>query len=296
MADCITIKRRYIALYLALPVALFLFAVVVPLFEALYFSFFKWSGGPNMVFTGFSNFITLVKDKLFWQAFSHNVFLVVACVIGQIGFAFIFVMIISAKSVKLKDLHSSLTFFPSTISAVAIGMIWRIIFDYRYGLLNYMLGVLGMESAQKIWLNEADIIMTVVAVPLIWQYIGYYMIILLSAITTIDKEIYEVAELDGAGPIRRAVHITVPLIKNTILVCVTLCIAGNMKAFDHIYVMTSGGPGSASNVMAMYGYITSFVQSNMGYGSAISMGIFILSLSIIGITQFGIKQITKETV
>jgi raffinose/stachyose/melibiose transport system permease protein len=122
------------------------------------------------------------------------------------------------------------------------------------------------------------------------------MIILLSAITTIDKEIYEVAELDGAGAIRRAVHITLPLIKNTMLVCLTLCIAGNMKAFDHIYVMTAGGPGSASNVMAMYGYITSFVQSNMGYGSAISIGIFVLSLSIIGLTQFGIGSLTKETV
>jgi raffinose/stachyose/melibiose transport system permease protein len=173
-------------------------------------------------------------------------------------------------------------------------MVWRIVFDYRYGLLNHLLGAFGMDGAQKIWLNEANSIMLVVSIPLIWQYIGYYMIILLSAITTIDKEIYEVAELDGAGVLRRAVHITIPLIKNTILICVTLCIAGNMKAFDHIYVMTSGGPGSSSNVMAMYGYITSFVQSNMGYGSAISMGIFILSLSIIGITQFGVKQLTKE--
>ncbi|MDR0524845.1 MAG: sugar ABC transporter permease [Spirochaetaceae bacterium] len=294
MADHITVKRRYIALYLALPIAVFLFAVAVPLFEALYFSFFKWSGGPNMTFTGLANFAALVKDRLFWQAFSHNIFLVIACVVGQIGLAFIFVMIISAKCVKLKDLHSTFTFFPSTISAVAIGMVWRIIFDYRYGLLNYMLRVFGMEDAQKIWLNEADIIMTVVSIPLIWQYIGYYMIILLSAITTIDKEIYEVAELDGAGPIRRALHITIPLIKNTLLICVTLCIAGNMKAFDHIYVMTAGGPGSSSNVMAMYGYITSFVQSNMGYGSAISMGIFILSLLIIGITQILTKQLTKE--
>jgi raffinose/stachyose/melibiose transport system permease protein len=175
-------------------------------------------------------------------------------------------------------------------------MVWRIIFDYRYGLLNHIIRALGFTEAQKIWLNEASSIMVVVSIPLIWQYIGYYMIILLSAITTIDKEIYEVAELDGAGAVRRAVHITLPLIKNTILVCLTLCIAGNMKAFDHIYVMTSGGPGTASNVMAMYGYITSFVQSNMGYGSAISMGIFVLSLAIIGLTQWGVGMTTKEAV
>jgi raffinose/stachyose/melibiose transport system permease protein len=275
---------------------LFVFAVIVPLFEALYFSFFKWTGGPNKTFNGLTNYINLATDRLFWQAFGHNIFLVIACVVGQIGLAFVFVMVISAKSVKGKDLHSTLTFFPSTISAVAIGMVWRIIFDYRYGLLNFVLGAFGLEDAQKIWLNEAKTIMTVVSIPLIWQFIGYYMIILLAAITTIDKEIYEVAELDGANALQRAVNITLPLIKNTILVCVTLCIAGNMKAFDHIYVMTAGGPGSASNVMAMYGYITSFVQSNMGYGSAISMGIFILSLSIIGLTQFAIGKVSKEAV
>jgi raffinose/stachyose/melibiose transport system permease protein len=270
--------------------------VIVPLFEALYFSFFRWSGGPNKTFNGLANYINLAADRLFWQAFGHNIFLVVACVIGQIGLAFVFVMVISAKFVKGKDLHSTLTFFPSTISAVAIGMVWRIIFDYRYGLLNFVLGVFGLDDAQKIWLNEANTIMTVVSIPLIWQFIGYYMIILLAAITTIDKEIYEVAELDGANAVQRALNITLPLIKNTILVCVTLCIAGNMKAFDHIYVMTAGGPGSASNVMAMYGYITSFVQSNMGYGSTISMGIFILSLTIIGLTQFIIGKASKETV
>jgi raffinose/stachyose/melibiose transport system permease protein len=275
-------------------VALFVFAVIVPLFEALYFSFFKWSGGPNKTFNGLTNYINLATDRLFWQAFGHNIFLVIACVIGQIGLAFVFVMVMSAKSVKGKDMHSTLTFFPSTISAVAIGMVWRIIFDYRYGLLNFVLGIFGLEDAQKIWLNEATTIMTVVSIPLIWQFIGYYMIILLAAITTIDKEIYEVAELDGANAVQRAVNITLPLIKNTILVCVTLCIAGNMKAFDHIYVMTAGGPGSASNVMAMYGYITSFVQSNMGYGSTISMGIFILSLTIIGLTQFIIGKASKE--
>jgi raffinose/stachyose/melibiose transport system permease protein len=273
-----------------------MFTVIVPVFQALFYSFFRWTGGPNKTFTGLTNYLTLVTDKLFWQAFGHNLFLVIVCIVGQIGLAFIFVMILNVKTVKLKDLHSTLTFFPSTISAIAIGMVWRIIFDYRYGLLNFIIGALGFKEGQKIWLNEASSIMLVVSIPLIWQFIGYYMIILLSAITTIDKEIYEVAELDGASAAQRAIHITLPLIKNTILVCLTLCIAGNMKVFDHIYVMTSGGPGSASNVMAMYGYITSFVQSNMGYGSAISMGIFVLSMAVIGFTQFGIGKLSKEAV
>ena len=93
---------------------------------------------------------------------------------------------------------------------------------------------------------------------------------------------------------KRQLYITLPLIKNTMLVCITLCIAGNMKAFDNIYVMTKGGPGTSSMVMAMYGYQVSFNQSNMGYGSCISVGIFVLSLLVIGGAQGLIKRLTRE--
>lgn len=120
------------------------------------------------------------------------------------------------------------------------------------------------------------------------------MIIILSAMSSVSQEIFEVAELDGANGIQRAIYIILPLIKNTLLVCLTLCIAGNMKAFDNIYVMTAGGPGYSSNVMAMYGYNVSFKQSNMGYGSAISIGIFVLSLLVIGGSQLVINKITNK--
>ena len=104
--------------------------------------------------------------------------------------------------------------------------------------------------------------MLCVTIPLIWQFIGYYMVIILSAIASIDTEIFESAQIDGANGIQTAWYITLPLIKNTMLVCITLCVAGNMKAFDNIYVMTKGGPGTASMVMAMYGYQVSF-SSNL---------------------------------
>ena len=119
------------------------------------------------------------------------------------------------------------------------------------------------------------------------------MVIMFSAIAGIDSEIFESAEIDGANGFQKAVRITLPLIKNTILVCLTLCIAGNMKAFDNIYVMTSGGPGTSSMVMAMYGYNTSFRDSNLGYGSTISVAIFVLSLAVIGGSQWLVKRATK---
>ena len=204
------------------------------------------------------------------------------------------VMLVNSKLAKAKGIHRTFGFFPSTISAVCIGYIWMMIYDYNKGLLNWFLDAIGKGDAKKVWLNEPGLIMLLVAIPLIWQFIGYYMVIILSAISSIDSEIFESAQIDGANGVQTAWYITLPLIKNTMLVCITLCVAGNMKAFDNIYVMTKGGPGTASMVMAMYGYQVSFSQSNMGYGSCISVAIFVLSLLVIGGSQGLIKYLTRE--
>ena len=187
-------------------------------------------------------------------------------------------------------MHRTFGFFPSTISAVCIGLIWNMIYHNQYGIINWFLRTIGRPDLCKVWLNETKLVMLLVSIPLIWQY----MVIILSAIASIDTEIFESAQIDGANGLQTAWYITLPLIKNTMLVCITLCVAGNMKAFDNIYVMTKGGPGTASMVMAMYGYQISFSQSNMGYGSCISVAIFVLSLLVIGGSQALIKYLTRE--
>ncbi len=294
MLSSIRPKNRVIFAYLILPIVLYVFAVFIPLVTAGFYSLFEWKGGPNKTFIGFENYVTLMKDSVFWKSFSHNIYLVIACIIGQIGLAFIFVLMINSRLVKLKGIHRTFGFFPSTVSAVAIGFIWTMVFDYKRGILNWFLDLIGKHDAIKVWLNESGLVMLLISLPLIWQFIGYYMVIILSAISSVDKEIFEVAEIDGANGFQRAIYIVLPLIKNTLLVCVTLCVAGNMKAFDHIFVMTAGGPGNASMVMALYGYKISFAQQNMGYGSAISIGIFITSLLVIGGSQLLVKLLSKD--
>ena len=294
MLNSIKPKGKTIFLYLLVPVAMFVFTVFVPLVTALVYSFFEWKGGPQKTFTGLQNYMTLFADKTFWEAFGHNIYLVIACIIGQIGIAFILVIMVNSKLVKLKGMHRTFGFFPSTISAVCIGLIWNMIYHNQYGIINWFLKTIGRPDLCKVWLNETDKVMLLVSIPLIWQFIGYYMVIMLSAIASIDGEVFESAEIDGANGMQKAWYITLPFIKNTMLVCITLCIAGNMKAFDNIFVMTKGGPGTASMVMAMYGYQISFNQSNMGYGSCISVGIFVLSLLVIGGSQSLIKYLTRE--
>lgn len=294
MLNSIRPKKRVIFAYLLLPLSLYIFAVFIPLITAGYYSFFDWKGGPNKTFIGLTNYASLLKDKIFWNSFGHNIYLVIACIIGQIGLAFIIVLMINSRLVKFKGIHRTFGFFPSTISAVYIGFIWLMVYDYKRGILNWFLNVIGKSESTKVWLNDPKLVMLLISIPLIWQFIGYYMVIIISAISSVDQEIFEVAEIDGASAIQRAIYIVLPLIKNTLLVCVTLCVAGNMKAFDHIYVMTVGGPGNSSMVMALYGYKVSFAQQNMGYGSAISIGIFVLSLLVIGGVQLLVRALTKE--
>lgn len=287
-------KNKTIFLYLMIPVAVFVFTVFVPLVTALVYSFFEWKGGPVKTFNGLDNYIQLFRDGTFWQAFSHNIYLVIACIIGQVGIAFVLVLMVNSKLVKCKTVHRTFGFFPSTIAAVCIGLIWNMIYHNKYGILNWFLRLIGRDDLCQTWLSNSKIIMLVVTIPLIWQFIGYYMVIILSAVSSISAEVLESAEIDGANGVQKALYITLPLIKNTMLVCITLCIAGNMKAFDSIYVMTEGGPGNASMVMAMYGYKISFGQMNMGYGSCISVGIFVLSLLVIGGSQMLINYLTRE--
>lgn len=285
MLKSIKPKGRTLALYLFIPIVWYVFSVFVPLITAMFYSLFEWKGGPKKTFIGLDNYVALIKDGTFWQAFGHNIFIVVVCILGQVGIAFIIVLMINSRLAKLKGIHRTFGFFPSTVSAVCIGFIWMMIYDYKRGILNWFLKSIGREDAVKVWLNEPSKVLMLVAIPLVWQFIGYYMVILLSAIASVDAEIFEVAELDGANAFQRAIYIVLPLIKNTLLVCITLCVAGNMKVFDHIYTMTEGGPGNSSMVMAMYGYKISFAQMNMGYGSAISVGIFVVSLIVIGGSQ-----------
>ncbi len=294
MLDAIKPKKSTIYLYLIIPVAMFVFTVFVPLVAALVYSFFEWKNGPVKTFNGIANYQQLFADTTFWQAFGNNIYLVIACLVGQIGIAFLLVLLVNAKTTKLKSVHRTFGFFPSTISAVCIGMIWTMVYHNKYGILNWFLKAIGCPELTQVWLNNTEHIMLIVSIPLIWQFIGYYMVIIFSAIAGIDSEVFESANIDGANAWQTAMHITLPLIKNTMLVCITLCVAGNMKAFDNIYTMTKGGPGTASMVMAMYGYKISFEQFNLGYGSTISVAIFVLSLLVIGGSQWLVKRITAK--
>lgn len=273
---------------------LFSFIVFIPILFAVYYSRFDWPGGTKMTYIGFKNFSDALKDVNFWNSLKNNIYLTVVCIIGQLGIAFLIACLLNTKYVFLRSFHRVASFFPYVLSAVVVGFIWRMIYDYNYGLLNVFLHKLGLGSLAKIWLTEPDGIMTVVSIPLVWQYIGMYLIIMLAAMTSISSEVLEMAEIDGANGIQRAFYITFPLIKQTLIICLMLCISGNMKAFDHIYALSRGGPGYSSTVMALYAYNVSFREGKLGYGTALSILILLISLILVGGTRVILTRIGQK--
>jgi len=255
--------------------------VALPLVISIIKSLYSWKGGPAQTYIGLKNYQLLLSDTIFWQAFSNNIKITCLSVVGQIGLAFVLSSLLSVRFIRFKRLHRTVAYFPATVAAVVVGYVWSIIFSYDYGLINSVLRAIGLGGLAAPWLDNPATIIYVVCIPIIWQYIGYYMIIILAGITSIDQEVYDMAEIDGATSVQKALKITLPLIRGTLGVCIMLCISGNMKIFDHIYTLTGGGPGNSSIVMAMHVYKTTFIKSQFGYANAMSVLIMVLSLSLV---------------
>lgn len=255
---------------------IYVFIVVIPLVISMYYSMLN---GNNTEFVGLRNYVMLLKDHDFWLSFKNNLIIVLFCVIGQVGLAFLISALLMSKLLAYKKLHRSSIFLPVVLAPVVTGYLWSLIYNYRFGLLNWLLKAL--HKTPMTWLDNRKYVLYAVSVPLVWQYIGLYMIIFLAGMQNIPKEIFEAAEIDGANWFQKTFRVTLPLMKNIVRVALILCISGTMKVFDHIYVMTGGGPGTSSMVMAQYAYNNAFTMAKLNYGSAISIGMLILSALIL---------------
>jgi raffinose/stachyose/melibiose transport system permease protein len=273
-------------LFLTVPVGIYFFIAFVPVVISLYYSLFDWMGGPKMHFVGLDNYLTLIKDDYFWLSLKNTLIITVLCVIGQVGFSLVLALLFTMKWLKLKGFHRTVIFFPVVLSPVVIGILWQLIYNYDMGLLNTFLSFAGLDSWVKPWLDDPKWILLMVSIPVMWQFIGLYLLIFMGAIESIPKDILEVAEIDGADGFKRSFYITLPMIYNTFKIAVMICLAGTMKIFDHIYVMTGGGPGKSSLVMVQYAYDTSFDMLKLSYGSTIAMGLLVITLVITLASRF----------
>lgn len=277
--------RRFIILGLLPALLIYMLFVFVPVIWSAYYGFFNWNGMGVSKFIGLKNYGEILKDPVFWRSLKNNVIFVGASVFGQLPIALVLAIVLHKNNMLQRFLRSAI-FIPMVLSSVVIGMIWQYIYHPQIGILNFLLDYLHLESWKLQWLSDSKIAIFSMVPPLIWSYVGLYLIIFSSAFQNIPGEIHDAALLDGATGARKLFSVTLPMIWSTVQVAIILCISGSLKSFDLVYVMTKGGPAHATELLATYMYNSTFSVYRYGYGSAISTSIVLISLIFIGTSQW----------
>lgn len=268
---------------------IYLVFAIIPIIISFYYSLMEWDGFTEMQFIGLANFKEALSDPIFWQSLKNNLYVVAASVFGQIPIA-LFIALLLNRKLKGGKLFRTLGFMPVVISTVIISLVWGMMYNSRRGLFNQLLEAVGLEQWAQNWLGDPKWAMISVCITMIWQFIGLYLIIFLAALQNIPREIYEAAEIDGASGLKKTFHITLPMMRDAITVAVILCISGSLRTFDLIYVMTSGGPGHSTEVLAMYMFDQTFSSTRYGYGSALSLFIFFFSLALVFLSTLILRK------
>jgi raffinose/stachyose/melibiose transport system permease protein len=288
------LQRNKLPILLGLIPALLIYFIfsIIPILISIYYSFMDWNGFGPMEYVGIQNFIDIGKDPVFWKSVKNNILVVLASVFGQIPIALGLALLLNRK-LKGAKIFRTIGFMPVVISTVVISLTWNMLLNSEFGFVNQLLTTIGLGNLAQNWLGDAKWAMISVCITIIWQFVGLYFIIFLAALQNVPHELLEAAEIDGASGWKRTIFITIPMIWDTIILAVILCISGSLRTFDLIYVMTNGGPAHSTEVMAIYMYEKTFSSMKYGYGSAVSLYIFAFSLILIYVSKLILQRKSK---
>ena len=261
-------------------VILTLMFTIWPTVQALYLSFTNATSlGLNNKFVALDNYIYMFHDKSFIQALINTAKLMAVVPVITIFCSLVLAFVLNQCKLKEMVLYRTLFYFPNIVSLTVVGIIWSFVFHPNVGIVNKILGAVGLESLQRSWLGDSKTALWCFAFTLLWQAAGYYMVMHIAAMDGISPEIYESATLDGASAWRKLVSITMPLMKDIIGITFVLALSGTINlSFVLSQVMTGGGPNGASSVLLQYMYTQGFVNGNFGYAMAIT--VFTLAISV----------------
>ena len=245
---------------------------VIPVIYVVYISFTKWGGLGAPKFVGLKNYLNIFKDPVFLRSILNNIiWALVACCV-QVMLSMVMAIILSRKPKGWKFFRT-VYFFPQVISGIALATMWRAIYKADTGLLNGILRIIGLENVACDWLGEVSTAFPAVLIYWVF-YIGYYMVIMMADITTIDESYYEAATIDGASNFQQAIYITIPLIKNTsLLTCITLAAVMGLRQFEQVYMLTNGGPNHTTSTMVLYLYTK---MGNLSYGGSSASAVILI--------------------
>lgn len=290
-------KKRTLFIGVCVFPALLLFVIfmIIPTFNVFRISLYKWGGfSNNKTFVGFQNYVKLFKDKSFYQSFQNTILLIVVVTIATILFALVFAGIMTRSKIKGKGIFRIIFYIPNILSIVVISAIFSAIYNTNDGLINGIISLFRRGDYQPVsWLGNQKIVIYMVAIALIWQAVGYYMVMYMASMSAIPESLYESASLEGAGQISQFIKITIPLIWTNIRTTLTFFVISTINlSFLLIVSLTGGGPDGATQVFLGYMYKQASTNSVYGYGMAIGVIIFLFSFALAGI----INAVTKREV
>ncbi|HEY5223407.1 MAG TPA: sugar ABC transporter permease [Microbacteriaceae bacterium] len=297
-------KVSFMAVFLVLPLAIFLVFVISPFVQALWYSMTDWSGfSPTMNFVGVQNFVKLFQDNIFMQAVFNNVLLAIVVPIVTIVIALIIAGVVTVggpskgaiRGIAGSGFYRTVSFFPYCIPAIVIGLIWAQVYDPSAGILNGFLTGIGLHQfANFAWLGVAGTAMPASMFVMIWAFIGFYTVLFVAAIKGIPAELYEAARLDGAGRFRTAISLSIPMIRDTVQTAYIYIGIAVLDAFVFMAALfpNAGGPANTTLVMSQELFITAFRKGQFGYATA--MGVVLAAITLLfAAIVFAVNRLTR---
>lgn len=286
-----TLKRRkgrtgFIIGCIAPAIILFIIFMIIPTIDVFRISLYKWGGyTAEKTFVGLSNFKSLFTNPKFYQAFQNSILLIVIVTLVTFCLALIFAAILTREKIKGQNFFRIVFYIPNILSIVVISAIFSAIYDPNQGLLNSILNLFRSREAEPIlWLGNQRLVIYSIVIAMVWQAIGYYMVMYMASMANVPDSLYESASLEGAGKIKQFFSITLPLIWTNIRTTLTFFIISTINmSFLMVKAMTSGGPDGASSVFLSYMYQEAYTNSSYGYGMAIGVMVFLFSFALAGV-------------
>jgi len=269
-------KNRGAYLFISPFFILFFIFGVYPILFSFYLALSSWDGIGEIEFIGLRNFSFLIQDSMFWKSISNTLIIWLISTIPMVILALVIAFLLNSAFVKFSTLYKTLYFLPNVTAIVAVAIIFGVIFSPNFGLINYVLSLVGLQPVD--WHADFWGVKMAIAAMVIWRWTGYNAIIFLAGLQNINTELYEAAKIDGASTFQIFRKITIPLLKPVIIFVIITSTIGGMQIFaePQILVGNSGGPGGGGMTIVLYLYQQAFEKNLYGYGSAIAIGLFII--------------------
>ena len=264
---------------------LFLVFGVYPLFDSIRLSLYDTIGLKSRIFVGFGNYVDLARDPLFWKSLRNTTYFTVGTLVLQLPLALLLAIVLNSPRIRAKVFFRFAFFSPVLIAGVFIAIIFGLVFNHDYGMINTVLSSLGVDVTELKWLQKEELVLPALILTSVWRWTGFNMIYFLAGLQAVRQELYEAAALDGAGAWSSFLHVTLPGLRPTAVFVGVTSVLGSLQLFDLPYILLRGaGPNDAGLTTVMYLYRMGFQYMRLGYAAAIGWALF-AAIFAVSITQ-----------